>query len=124
MRRENRAPALARLDQPQVLRHVFRTLREDALASKCVSNSWSGAVGIDSWSRMQARATASSDSPSGYLVALEPIGQSITGRRRANLHMWSENKERHALLETCSWSSALLATQRRERDVAAGEAHD
>ena len=122
MRRENRAPALARLDQSKVLRHVCRTLREDTLASKCVSNSWSRAVGIDSWSRMQARATASRYSPSGYIDTLEPIGQSITSYRRANLHVWCANEEGHALLKTRSWSSALLATQRSSGDVAAGEA--
>ena len=122
MRRENRASALACLDQPEILRHVFRALREDALASRCVDDGQSCVVGIDPWSRVQARATTSRYSPSCCIDSLEPDQIAHLQLPSNNLHVWCANEERHALLKTRSWSSALLATQRRESDAAAGEA--
>ena len=124
MRRQNRAPALACLDQPEILRYVFRALREDALAPKCVDDAQSCVVGIDPRAGMQARANAACHSPSCCIDTLESVKHSITCYRRTNLHVWCANEERHALLKARSWSSAMLATQRRESDAAAGEARD
>ena len=110
MRRRDRASALAVVDQSKVLRHVFQTLREDVLGSRCVSDSQSCVVGTDSRPRVQTRAGASRYSSSGSIDNVEPIKQSSSGYSRTNIHVRCANKERHAVFEACSWSGALLAT--------------
>jgi hypothetical protein len=124
MRRQNRASALARLDKPKVLRPVFRTFREDALVWWRVSQRWAFISRVADRSRVQAQAVTARDSAPCYIAVGERIEQSVSRHGRTTLHVWCANKERHALLETCSWSSALLATQRREGNAATGEALD
>ena len=45
----------------------------------------------------------------------------LTGSRTA-LHLRRTDQKRHAVLATRPWPNALLATQRRSGDAAAGEA--
>ncbi len=122
MRLKNRAPAVACLDQPKVLRHVLQRLSEDALASRFTHNSYSAVVGIDCRPRVQAGAGASHYSPSADIDNLDPIEHSVFDYGRKNIHMWCEDEERHAVFKTCTWSGALLAAQRFESNAATGEA--
>jgi hypothetical protein len=73
---------------------------------------------------VQARAGASHYSSSDDIRDIKPIEQSIFDYGRTNIHMWCDDKERHSLFKTCSWSGALLAAQRFESNAAAGEARD
>ena len=121
--RQNRASALACLDQPQILRYVLRTFRDDAQVAKCVGDNLSRIFRIGAWSRVQARTGPSDHSAYRQLDSrAELIEQFVSSYCRTALHVWCANEERHALLEACSWSSAVLAAQRREADAAAGEA--
>ena len=71
MRRQNRASPLARLDQPKVLRPVFRTFREDALASRRVSQRWAFISWIADRARVQAQAAAARNSTHRYIIRAE-----------------------------------------------------
>ena len=66
MRCEDRPPALACVDQPQVLRHVFRALCESGVASSCSNNGESDVVGLVNRPRVQTRTGASDYSSSDF----------------------------------------------------------
>ena len=72
VRREDRPPALACLDQPQVLRHVFRALCQDTLASSWSYNGESDLVGTVNWPWVQTRAGASRYLPSDFNYDRQP----------------------------------------------------
>jgi len=124
MRRENRAAALAFMDQSQVLRSVFSTIREGLLRA---ADSLNNSSFID-WSfnrtRLSTRTTATRDRASRRLGTTRHANHSTTANNRTGLHLRRTHQERQTLLTPRSWASTLLATQRRARDVAGGEVND
>jgi len=123
MRRKDRAFTLACLDQPEVLRQVLGTFCENGLVAKCRRERDARVVRPCAWSRAQARTTSTRDSTYCDVDDANVISEPDAYHCRTTLHVRCANEERHALLETRSWSSALLATQRREGDAAPREAH-
>ena len=119
VRGEDRPAELAYLDQPEVLRQVFPALREDALVTTRLRNSPVVVLWNPDRSRLPARTTSTRDSAYCKYSHAEFFAAS---HNRSNLLMRCKNKERHALLAARSWSSTLLAAQRRDCDAAAGEA--
>lgn len=118
MRREDRPPALAHLDQQAVLRQVLPALCEDALVTTRLRDDRSRMFRNPDRSRLPARTATTRDSAHSQYAYTESFTAS---RARANLLMRCKNKERHTLLATRSWSSTLLATQGRGCNAAAGE---
>jgi hypothetical protein len=68
-----------------------------------------------------SRTTTSGDSAHRYFTRDKRIARATASYSRTNLHVWRQDEERHTLLKTCSWSSALLATQRRSGDAPSGK---
>src|SRR6185503_1220076 len=71
--------------------------------------------------RVPSRTTTAGDSAHRYFTRDKRIARAIASYGRTNLHVWCENQERHTVLKACSWSSALLATQRRSGDAPTGK---
>jgi len=68
MWREDRAPALARLDQPQILRQLFFALCQSTLAATWARDNSSLWRRIADGSRVQARTTTTRDSAHCYFA--------------------------------------------------------
>ena len=117
MRREDRAAALACLDQPAILRPVLLArLGKTQRLQRVVITVVLIFLGV-----LIGRGCRRESPP---LVIQRPVSiqsphaHSACGHKRRDLHLRRENKERHALFAARTWSSALLAAQRREGDVA------
>ena len=119
VRGEDRAAALAHLDQQEVLRQVFPSLRQKTLVTTRLRDSPFVMLRNADRSRLPARTATTRDSAYGKYTHAEFFA---ANHDRTNLLMRRENKERHTLLATRSWSSTLLATQRRGCHAAAREA--
>ena len=122
VRRKDRAFAVACLDQPKVLRPVFQAFRKDALDARGDGNRDTGVGRTADRPRMRPQSAATCDSAYSSGDGGELNSESGCHDSRTTLHVWCANEERHALLETCSWSSALLATQGSEGHGSAGQA--
>ena len=121
MRGKDRPAALAYLDQQEVLRQVRPALRESALVTTRLRDDWSGVFRNSDRTRVQASTAATRDSARGECARAKLSKPSANNHDRTNLPVRCENEERNALLTTGSWSSALLATQGRGSDTAAGK---
>jgi hypothetical protein len=64
--------------------------------------------------RVQNREAAAPHSKNRESTRAIRILTSTAGRYRTELHLWRTNEEGHSVLKESSWSSALLATQRRD----------
>ena len=127
MWRQDRAAALAAMDQPPFLRQVFpRGTSEGLLAPLGCSDIRS----LTNWNfdrtRFSTRAPATGDRATGASVFLpnRNANHSTTINDRTGLHLRRADEERQTLLAPRTRPSALLATQRAAGDVAAGEAGD
>jgi len=118
MRGEDHPAALARWDQPAVLRQVFPALREDTSITTRLRDDRSAVLRNTDRARLPARTAATRNSTHGKYTGAKSFACNHCGR---NLLMWCQNKERHTLLTSRPWSSALLAAQRRRGHAAAGE---
>jgi len=114
MRCKNRAPALACMDQPQVLRQVRARVCANVLGSTCAGRDGACVARADHRSHVAARTTTTGDSAHCYY---KHIARAVASYCRTNLHLWCENEERHTVFKTRAWSSALLATQGRRSDT-------
>jgi len=114
MRGEDRPPALAFLDQQTILRQVLRDVR----AAASIETSSSSDHFAGRWSFDRARNQAAT-TPTGHRASRQHTSgaelNERADRRRRRLHLRCANQERHALLATRSWTSALLAAQRPAR---------
>src|SRR5688572_12319064 len=123
MRRQDRATALARMDQPQILRSVFSRSRQSVLATTRDRGEYFIAGRSFNRTRLPARATAAGDRTAGpSYFTVRRNRPSITGYNRTGLHLRRSHKERQTLLAPRQWFSALLATQRRTGDAPRREA--
>ncbi len=110
MWRQDRTPALACLDQPEVLRQVWPKFREDAVAATHLGYARSCLRWNVARARVSARTTAAGYSTDCHHVR---AGSSSSSRdSRTALHMWSADEERNTVFATRAWTSALLAAQR------------
>jgi len=89
MRRENRAPALACMDQPKVLRPVLSGACAKVLDSTCVGRNGVGIPRVVYWPRLPSRTTTTRDSADSYFACDKRITRSIANYNRTNLHVWS-----------------------------------
>jgi len=121
MRRQDSASALARLDQPAVLQQVLFAVCANALDSTYVGRNSVGLPRTADRPRVPSRTSTAGDSAHRYFTRDKRITRAIASDSRTNLHVWCKNQERHTLLKACSWSSALLATQRRSGDAPSGK---
>lgn len=121
VRRKDRPLALAYLDQPALLRSVRAAFRQTTIAATSVNGDHDLNRGRVAWTRMQARTPTTRHSSSDQCAGAEFAGSCSTNHRRTNLHLRREDEERYTLLTPRTWTSPLLATQRRRRDAAAGE---
>jgi hypothetical protein len=124
MRREDRAAALAVMDQSQVLRPVFSPIVKGRLAASRAFNNRSRAGRNSSGPRLPARTAAAGDRTARSISITNRHTASPTRCERTTLHLRRAHKERQAVLTPRAWSSSLLATQRRPCDVARGEVND
>src|SRR5262245_27583603 len=122
MRREDRATALAFMDQPQVLRRLFSWIVEGSVAATRLSDHHAFSRGNRIRPRLSTRTPAAGDRTAGS--NLNSARSTIACENRRGLYLRRAYEEGQALLPARSWSSALLATQRRAGDVAGGEADD
>jgi len=119
MRREDRAPAVACLDQPAVLWPVLRADCEDAQTATRRRRCCAYLPRSSDRSWLQTWTAPTGDTPSA--VDREPGVNSANSDCWRNLHLRSANEERHAVFTPRAWSSTLLATQRSEGDAPSGE---
>ena len=110
MRREDRAAALAHMDQPQVLRQVFSCICENALARVCRYNVDSLVGRNSDRTRMPSR-TAATCHRAARAVNFKYKSNRSTLGDRARLHLRCSNKKRQTLFSPRARIRALLATQ-------------
>lgn len=121
MRREDRSPALAFLDQQTILRSMFRAILSLPDTAISVSSDRFNVGGSFNRARHQATSATTRDRTAGQhtsdtkLIDCERVCASHSRRR---LHLRRTNEERHTLLPTGPWSSTLLATQGTARHAA------
>jgi len=87
MRRENRAPAVACMDQPKVLRQVLSRVCANVLDSTCVGRNGVGISRVVYWSRVPSRTITTRDSADSYFACDKRITRSIANYNRTNLHV-------------------------------------
>src|SRR5947207_14787841 len=120
MRRPDRPLALACLDQPQILRQVFRALRKTTASSARGRDDRAYYRRNADRTRTPARGTASHYS--ARRCHRRADCHTVASNDRTALSLWSANEEGHTVFATRAWSSALLATQGNAGDVVAGDA--
>ena len=94
MRREDRASALACMDQPQVLRYMFSYSRQGLLAAKAGSNRCSVGRGNSDRTRQPPRAPTANHRASGSILHATDRSNSITHAHGSGLHLRRAHEER------------------------------
>ena len=124
MRRQDCAPALAFLVQPQVLPAMWLAVSQTTTCATGDESHWTSHSRNSSRSRTSSETTAINYSTIKHVDGHTRNNSRFpTDRccRRAGLHLWCANKERFTLFSACPWSSSLLATQGSQGDDAPGK---
>jgi hypothetical protein len=122
MRGKDRSPALASLDQPAILRPVCGGIYSGTDRARDVRGGRLTGHRRTDWTRDEATtATTRHRAFRQYTRSAKFIKRACAGHGGRRLHLRRAHQERHTLLATRSWPSALLATQRRGSDAASGE---
>jgi len=130
---QNRAAALVCLDQPPVLRQVLSRVCEVTLAAandllvcavtlRRVGRTWLPPCPAASDHRAAGAAAKLNNQSFRKLKHYSGPTNSDDNRRRLSLRR--AHKERHPVLPPRTWTSTLLATQRRPCNAAAGKTAD
>jgi len=125
--RQDLAAALETLDESQVLRLLRANFAPTALDHS------GGDHSLVLYRRLACRSQTSTITTTTHTPTIRIDGDASDCEQRSEwditavddrrgLHLRRENEERDTMLASCSWSSAMLATQRRESDASAREA--
>jgi hypothetical protein len=110
MRREDRATALARMDQPQLLRQLFSCIAKGLLAATVDRNSHAVNDRSLDRTRIPSRATTTGHRAARAINFKYKSNRSAV-RDRAGLHLRRANKKGQTLFSPRARIRALLATQ-------------
>ena len=129
---EGAAPALAFLDEPKILQRLRASFAQDASRPSAVGNARTACHGLRCRPNAASRSAAARHrekigfTPQRYshckVIVLGSWNESncnaehFTNFSRGScLSLWRSHEEGHALLTTCAWAGALLATQRHAK---------
>ena len=110
VRGEDRPFALASLDQPAILRQVRGAAHATTIPAPVARDDRVAWRWCSGWKR-DAHKTVTADYRATSHPSAELSEHTGADYGRRGLHLRGANKERHAVLATRPWTSALLATQ-------------